>query len=143
MFKCVHLNIAYVLIHQLVVKIRLHLRLMTAEGNVWNHKEENIKNSSFLRHVCSKTVIEETLADRSGLSKQTTETCTMSGTEGATECCEIRIVTAKLITVSSEDLKLNTQAKPIITRVFHSFNLSSVSVYFLKANSIGNGRTFS
>lgn len=113
------------------------LILMTAEGNVWNNKKgEYEKILFFFDTGAQKTVIEESLADRLGLSKQTTEICTMSGIGGHIESFESHIVCIKLSTVYGEELELNVLTKPIITNGFPSVNLSSVDVDFLKANSI-------
>lgn len=75
------------------------LVLMTAEGNIWNHKEKDYeKVLFFFDSGAQKTVIEESLVERLGVPKQTSELCTMSGIGGHIECFKSHMVDITLST---------------------------------------------
>lgn len=113
------------------------LVLMTAEGNVWNHRKGGYKKILFFFDTgAQKTVIEESLAESLGVQKQATETCTMSGIGGHIERFKSHNVIIKVSTAYGEELNLNVQTKPVITSGFPSINLSAEDVSFLKTRSI-------
>lgn len=113
------------------------LILMTAEGNIWNHrKEEYDKVLFFFDCGAQKTVIEESLATDLGLPRETTELCTMSGIGGHIERFESHIVNVKVGTVFGEQLELKFQTKPVITNGFPSVRLAQSDIEFLKENNI-------
>ncbi|KAK6009686.1 hypothetical protein OSTOST_25364 [Ostertagia ostertagi] len=110
---------------------------MTAEGKVWNHNEGEYENVLlFFDTGAQKTVIEESLADRLGLLRQTTEVCSMSGIGGYIERFKSHAVNVKLSTVFGEELEMKVRTKPVITRGFPSVKLISTDIAFLKEKHI-------
>lgn len=110
---------------------------MTAEGKIWNYKNKGYeKILFFFDSGAQKTVIEEALADRLALPRQTTELCTMSGIGGHIESFKSHIVGIKLGTAFGEELDLLVQTKPVITNSFPSVNLTRADIAYLKENNI-------
>ncbi|KAK6762167.1 hypothetical protein RB195_023036 [Necator americanus] len=110
---------------------------MTAEGNIWNvRKKDYEKALFFFDSGAQKTVIEENLAEQLGLSKNTTEICTMSGIGGHIEYFESHKVSAKLGTAFGEEICITIQTKPDITNGFPSVKLNVEDIEFLKTKTI-------
>ncbi|EYC34853.1 hypothetical protein Y032_1341g3835 [Ancylostoma ceylanicum] len=113
------------------------LVLMTAEGDVWNYNKREYEKILFLFDSgAQKTVIQEQLAERLGLPKQSSEICTMSGIGGHIENFKTHIVNLKVSSAFGEDVQMQIQTKPVITNGFPSVNLSNDDVAFLKENRI-------
>lgn len=113
------------------------LVLMTAEGNVWNNKDSSLEKVLFFFDTgAQKTVIQESLAERLGLPKTTTETCIMSGIGGYTEKFESHIVSLKVCTAHGKEINLAIQTKPIITGGFPSVKLAEIDQEFLQNEGI-------
>ncbi|VDL81408.1 unnamed protein product [Nippostrongylus brasiliensis] len=110
---------------------------MTAEGSIWNHRKSAYEKVLFFFDCgAQKTIIQEDVATKLGLPRQTTEICTMSGIGGHIEKFESHIVEARVSTVFGEELQFKFQTKPVITNGFPSVKLTSTDVNFLKANNI-------
>ncbi|KAK6012364.1 hypothetical protein OSTOST_22491 [Ostertagia ostertagi] len=91
------------------------LVLMTAEGNVWNHRENAFEKVLFFFDTgAQKTIIEEALADRLGLPRITTETCVMSGIGGHTEKFESHLVSLKVCSAHGQEIEMSIKTKPIL-----------------------------
>ncbi|EYB96025.1 hypothetical protein Y032_0154g2997 [Ancylostoma ceylanicum] len=113
------------------------LVLMTSEGYIWNFNTgEYEKVLFFFDSGAHKSVIEESVADRFGLPRETTEICTMSGMGGHIETFMSHIVNMRVSTAFGEEIEMKIQTKPVITNSFPSVNLSSVDITFLKENNI-------
>ncbi|KAL6734085.1 hypothetical protein Aduo_004665 [Ancylostoma duodenale] len=113
------------------------LVLMTAEGNVWNHKTHKFEKALFFFDTgAQKTVIEEALADKLGLPRITSETCVMSGIGGHTERFESHVVSLKIGTAYGNEFDITILTKPIITGGFPSVRLTETDRAFLQCSEI-------
>ncbi|EYC15188.1 hypothetical protein Y032_0037g3370 [Ancylostoma ceylanicum] len=107
--------------------------LMTAEGNVWNHKTNQFEKVLFFFDTgAQKSLIRESTADDFGLVSQQTEHCTMSGIGGHTERFKSNLVTLRVSTAFGKQINLTVHTKPIITNGFSSVRLSEEDKHFLQ-----------
>ncbi|EYC40938.1 hypothetical protein Y032_0588g350 [Ancylostoma ceylanicum] len=111
--------------------------LMRAEGSIWNAKRRQFEKVLFLFDSGSqKTVVEEKLAERFGLSKKVTKMCTVTGGGGHTETFQSHTVQLSIGTAFGEDIEMTVETRPIITSGIPSVKLDKVDAAFLKANDI-------
>ncbi|RCN35311.1 hypothetical protein ANCCAN_18829 [Ancylostoma caninum] len=81
---------------------------MTSEGNIWNFSTgEYEKVLFFFDSGAYKSVIEESLANRFGLPRETTKICTMSGMGGHIESFKSHIVNMRISTAFSRNENSN------------------------------------
>nr|CDJ81223.1 unnamed protein product [Haemonchus contortus] len=110
---------------------------MTAEGYLWSlKKQEYVKALFFFDSEAQKTVTEERLAIELGLSKYSTEICTMSGIGGHIENFKSDIVLTRINTGFGKEIELILHLKSVLTNGFPSVNLTTADVTFLKENNI-------
>ncbi|EYC31262.1 hypothetical protein Y032_0004g2060 [Ancylostoma ceylanicum] len=111
--------------------------LMTAEGSIWNAKQQQFEKVLFcFDSGAQKTVIEEKLAEEFGLPKGRTQMCTVSGSGGHTETLKCHTVSLKIGTAFGEDIETVVETRSVITNGFPSVRLSQDDSTFLKANEI-------
>ncbi|EYC00122.1 hypothetical protein Y032_0118g783 [Ancylostoma ceylanicum] len=110
---------------------------MTAEGSIWNAKQQQFKKVLFcFDSGAQKTVIEEKLAEEFGLPKGRTRLCSVSGSGGHTDTFTCYTVSLKIGTAFGEDIETVVETRPVITNGFPSVRLSQNDSAFLKANEI-------
>ncbi|RCN25515.1 hypothetical protein ANCCAN_28772 [Ancylostoma caninum] len=111
--------------------------LMTAEGNIWNHKEQKFQKALFFFDTgAQKTIIREQLADELGLPQQHSELCVMSRIGGHIEQFRSNFMPLKLSTTYGKLIDLTIQTKPVLTNGFSLVNLSDCDKDFLEENGI-------
>ncbi|EYC10154.1 hypothetical protein Y032_0057g2793 [Ancylostoma ceylanicum] len=116
---------------------REQIVLMTAEGSVWNQRTNQFEKILFFFDTgAQKTLIRESAADELGLSKQSTEICSMSGIGGHTESFQSSLVSLKICTAFGRQVDITAQTKPVLTKGFSSVTLSEEDKDFLQSNEL-------
>ncbi|EYC20178.1 hypothetical protein Y032_0022g495 [Ancylostoma ceylanicum] len=113
------------------------LILMTAEGNIFSHVSQQYERVLFFFDTdAQKTIIEEDVANKLGLSRITTETCIISGMGGHTEKFESHSVRMNTTTAFGAELEMIVQTKPIITGGFPAVKLTKEDQEFLQSKEL-------